>query len=71
MSILPNKNTSVISDVEENWFAMVAMLLKFTTIISPLVSFAIGVLHLGEGDYKDRVQGSCTNGQSIQVIRGC
>ncbi len=50
---------------------MVAMLLKFTTIISPLVSFAISVLLLVEGDYRDRVQGSCINGQSIQVIKGC
>jgi len=69
MSIFLNKKTSLTSNVEENWLAMVAMLLKFTTIISPLVSFEIGVLHFGEGGYKDKVHGSCTNGQSIKLLR--
>jgi hypothetical protein len=41
MSILPTKKTSLTSYVEENWLAKVAMLLKFTTIISPLVGFVI------------------------------
>ncbi len=41
ISILPIEKASWKSNVKENWFAMVAMFLKFIIIIFPLVSFAL------------------------------
>jgi hypothetical protein len=47
MSIFPKKKTSHTLNVKENWFTMVAMILKFIVIMFPMDSFEI-CLHIDD-----------------------